>query len=102
MRRKLWLLLPYRWRKAWRYRHNKGMKVRLWRRMCDGTVDYTELRNVTEIHYAHDERTGLKSTRFEGQIPVAFESNIHVTGMNCFSGVVEFETELETEIAEAF
>ena len=70
---------------------NLGMKV---------TVNFgvwaipAVLRNVTEIHYKYCRA---------GEARVAFESDIHQTGCTYkISDIEEFETSLETEIAEEF
>lgn len=71
---------------------NQGMKVTI-RHKDFGTVT---LRNVTEIHY------GYPSAMLEGE-KVAFESDIHGTGMTyAVKNVIEFETSLETEKSESF
>lgn len=94
---------------------NFGVKVKLWRKFencrrvapfliettagagTETIEDYTELRNVTEIHYNHGRRSGISI------VNVAFESDIHLTGMTCdVQHLVEFETELETEKASGF
>ena len=54
------------------------------------------LRNVTEIHYRYP-------SSYAGEARVAFESDIHQTGCTYkISDIEEFETSLETEIAEEF
>lgn len=54
------------------------------------------LRNVTEIHYRYP-------SSYAGEARVAFESDIHQTGCTYkISDIEEFETALETEIAEEF
>lgn len=56
----------------------------------------TVLRNVTEIHYNYP-------SSYAGEARVAFESDIHQTGCTYkISDIEEFETSLETEIAEEF
>lgn len=94
---------------------NFGVKVKLWRKFVncrrvaanliettpgvgsETIEDYTELRNVTEIHYNHGRRSGF------ADVNVAFESNIHGTGLTCdIEHLLEFETTLETEKAKAF
>ena len=53
------------------------------------------LRNVTEIHYNYPGAVKGKS--------IAFESDIQGTGItHILSDIEEFETVLESEIAEAF
>lgn len=79
-----------------------GVKVKLWRKGRKGQDDYTELRNVTEIHFNHgrDRDSHRKDPRGRH---IAFESDVHFTGMNIpFDDVLEFETEPETAKAEAF
>lgn len=61
----------------------------------------TILRNVTEIHYGCDRALNEP----QGRIYVAFESDVHGTGCVwdlAVARIVEFETALETERAEAF
>ena len=72
---------------------NYGMKV---------TIDFgvwaipTVLRNVTEIHYNYP-------STYQGDARIAFESDIHSTGCTYkISDIEQFETSLETEIADAF
>lgn len=56
----------------------------------------TVLRNVTEIHYRYP-------SSYQGDARIAFESDIHSTGCTYkVSDIEEFETSLETEIAEEF
>ena len=56
----------------------------------------TVLRNVTEIHYNYP-------SFFPADARIAFESDIHSTGCTYnLSDIEEFETSLETEIAEEF
>lgn len=70
---------------------NLGCSVRLVRRASFGEI-VERLRNVTEIHYA-----------YAGQPRVAFESDIHDTGLTCeIDSIIQFETTLETEKAECF
>lgn len=67
-----------------------GMRVKI-RHSLIGEID---LRNVTEIHYAH--QPVLEGA---GGPRVAFESDIHVTGMDYrIAEVLEFEVTLETEV----
>ena len=57
--------------------------------------EVAHLHNVTEIHYNY-ETVGTVER-------VAFESGIHHTGVTYFiKDIKEFETELETEVAEDF
>lgn len=54
------------------------------------------LRNVTEIHYRYRSFSPDDDS-------IAFESDIHSTGCTYkISDIEEFETSLETEIAEEF
>ena len=66
-----------------------------------------EYRNVTEIHYnyADGKKFGedRKEADFCGDHRVAFESEIHGTGITQVIGYIEeFETKLETEKAKSF
>ena len=82
---------------------NLGCKIRVW--WSPSIQEHfgisTVFRNVTEIHYNYRRRYShpLKGDR----VMIAFESDIHETGCTYEIGWIdEFETQLETEIAEAF
>ncbi len=75
------------------------MKVRLWHTL-EREIVLEELRNVTEVHYNYRRRNKHVTS---GEAMIAFESDIHGTGINYgLSTVVEFEAVLETEVAESF
>ena len=77
---------------------SKGMKVRLWHNLEGKTVMET-LRNATEVHYNYRRRNKFGP----GEVMIAFESNIHGTGITYrLATVVEFEVVPETELAESF
>lgn len=72
---------------------NLGMQVKI---SVGGWATPTVLRNVTEIHYRYP-------STYQGDARIAFESDIHSTGCTYkISDIEEFETSLETEIAEEF
>ena len=72
---------------------NLGMKVTV--KLGSWAIP-TVLRNVTEIHYRYP-------SSYAGEARVAFESDIHQTGCTYkVSDIEEFETSLETEIADEF
>lgn len=72
---------------------NLGMKVTI---SFGSWAIPTVLRNVTEIHYRYP-------SSYLGGVRIAFESDIHSTGCTYkLSDIEEFETSLETEIAEEF
>jgi len=53
-------------------------------------------RNVTEIHYNYNDSSGIP-------IKVAFESDIHRTGLTYYmTDIKEFEATVETELAQEF
>lgn len=71
---------------------NNGMKVTLWYKHLPQDVPRV-LRNVTEVDYYHDKVLGKPF--------VAFESDIHSTGLNlCVDrDVLKFEVVPEDDIA---
>jgi len=97
---KLWRLRRWRLKKIDRLKRwwsgDYGVRVTLWRELTHGKIDKEIFRNVTEVHFNHGRAAGMSSFR-----TAAFESDIHGTGVNCWT-VLEFETRTETEIAEAF
>jgi hypothetical protein len=59
--------------------------------------DTAILRNITEIHYNYNSYFHITDNR------IAFESDLHHTGITYnLSDLLEFETELETELANKF
>lgn len=73
---------------------NMGFKVT----MHHSSGEKIIFRNVTEIHYNYNhQHSGLDLT---GGPRIVFNTDIHGTGFTYrFSEVLEFEAELETEIA---
>lgn len=83
---------------------NYGMKVRILFKKNSKFKGKTErLRNVTEIHYNYNHRF-IKDGALHILIRmVAFESDIHKTGVTySIEEIEEFETKLETKKAKEF
>lgn len=86
---------------------NFGNKVTVKIRIGVGVLEKiitNTYRNVTEIHFNYENSNkGESFGKFFGGPGIAFESDIHKTGATWrIKQVVEFETELETEIAKEF
>ena len=75
-------------KKTYNERNNMNFGNKVIIIMCNGLKRC--YRNVTEIHYNYTTIHNIRS--------IAFESDIHGTGLNMFiHDIKEFETELETE-----
>ena len=78
-------------------KRNYGLSVLIkYNRKCPFDTKEETLHNVTEIHYNH-KRGSMSSNE------VAFESDIHQTGLNRkIEWIDEFETRFETKKAKEF
>jgi hypothetical protein len=78
---------------------NFGMRVQItFNKLCKFKNKTETLRNVTEIHYNYPSSLN----KFIGK-SIAFESNIHKTGITYqLADIDEFETELENKKEKEF
>lgn len=70
---------------------NLGCKVTVYSKPESKYADTMVYRNITEIHYNYKGETGIR---------IALESDVHSNGITLpFAEIKEFETALETEVA---